>query len=357
MRCWSVVLLAAACGDNLVTEPVGVRISGNESASCAIATTGELYCWGRFFGNDDAAGDQGDPATGLPHERFPEFRWRDVSVTAGHACGIRDDGTLWCWGRNCAGQLGDGTRESAIEPRQVGTQASWISVATGGGHSCAIDDDASLMCWGGIDLGQQDCSRAPTEVPTRLPGTWRAVSSSWYTTHAIAADGTLWRWNDYKVEEDPHTPHEPPMQIGNTRWRGLATGLGGVFGIREDRTLGFLQFDHVDEVDIDLATDWSEAIAARDHACALKLDGTLHCWGRNDMGQLGTGVPTQDDVVTPQQLGTFAGWTAVSAGWAQSCGVYQGQVYCWGMNGDGEIGIGMPYDHEVRTPTRIGIEL
>ena len=82
-------------------------------------------------------------------------------------------------------------------------------------------------------------------------------------------------------------------------------------------------------------------------ACAEPMKVTL----------LGTGVPTQDDVVTPQQLGTFAGWTAVSAGWAQSCGVYQGQVYCWGMNGDGEIGIGMPYDHEVRTPTRIGIEL
>jgi alpha-tubulin suppressor-like RCC1 family protein len=354
---WLLCSFLAACGDNLVAESGGVFLSGNESASCAIAGDGALYCWGRLNGTDDAAGEQGDRDTGLPAHKFPEFRWREVSVTVGHACGIRDDGTLWCWGRNCAGQLGSLDRVSSIEPRQIGSQTNWRTVATGGGHSCAIDLDNSMACWGGIDLGQQDCANAPGEGITRFEGTWNAVSSSFYTTHALRSDGTLWRWNDFSIEEDPHTPHETPMQVGDTRWLAIATGLSGVYGVRDDRTLAFVQFDRTTEDTISSTPDWSDTLAARDHGCALKLDQTLHCWGRNDMGQLGTGLPSDEAVLEPIQLGTFAGWTGLSAGWAQSCGVYQGQVYCWGMNGDGEMGIGMPYDHEVRTPQQIGVQL
>ncbi|MBA3406241.1 MAG: hypothetical protein H0U13_16425 [Gemmatimonadaceae bacterium] len=352
-----VVLVVAGCGDNVSFESTSILLSGNESASCAINNNGALYCWGRLYGHDDVAGEQGDPITGLPAHKFPELAWRQVSVATGHACAIRDDGTLWCWGRNCAGQLGDETRVSSAEPIQIGTQSRWVEVATGGGHSCAIDDEGSLACWGGIDLNQQDCSNTPTQRLTRIEGTWRQVSSSMYTTHAIRSDGTLWRWNDFKFADDPRVPHEPPVQIGDHRWLAIASGLSGVYGVRADRTLAFVQFDQVDENQIGSTADWSASIAARDHGCALKVDQTLHCWGRNDMGQLGTGVPSDELVVEPRQLGTFAGWTGVSAGWAQSCGVYQNQIYCWGMNPDGQIGIGMPYDHEVRTPQQIGIQL
>jgi len=351
---WLLLLVIAGCGDNL-PELVGVELSGNESATCALDETGALYCWGTFHG-DASGGEQGDPVTGIPALRFPDFRWREVSVTAGHACGIRDDGTLWCWGRNCAGQLGDGTRDPAIDPRQVGTQARWSHVTTGGGHSCAIDDDGALACWGGIDLGQADCTTTPAEPPTSIAGTWTQVSSSWYATHAVRADGTLWRWTDYRIDEDPGTPHEAPHQIGTASWRAIASGLNGVYGVRADHSLGFVPFDATDEVSIGTTADWSDTIAARDHACAVKLDETLWCWGRNDMGQLGTGLPS-DDILDPIQLGGIAGWKAVSAGWASSCGVYDGQVYCWGTNGEGEMGIGMPYDRDVRTPTQIKVDL
>ena len=353
---WIALACATACGDDVTPPARGVQVVGNESAACALDEAGLLYCWGRLHGNQVGVGEQGDPATGLPSLRFPDFRWQTVSVTAGHACGIRDDGTLWCWGRNCAGQLGDGTRDAAATPVQVGTQTAWTSITTGGGHSCAIDVDGSLMCWGGIDRGQQDCETAPSVLPSRIAGRWKQVSSSWYTTHAIDVDGTLWRWNDYRIEEDPRVPYEEPVQVGTATWSAIASGLNSVYGVRADRTLASVLFDSVEEVQIGSETGWSDTIAARDHACALKLDGSLHCWGRNDFGQVGTGLSTED-VVEPKQLGTFAGWTSVNAGWANSCGVYQGQVYCWGMNAEGELGLGMPYDHLVRPPSRIGVEL
>jgi alpha-tubulin suppressor-like RCC1 family protein len=134
-------MVLAACGDNIPEPARGVTVVGNESATCALDASGQLFCWGRLHGNQIGVGELGDPATGLPMVRFPDFLWRTVSITAGHACGIRDDGSLWCWGRNCAAQLGDGKRESSAEPKQVGTQTSWISVTTGGCHSCAIDID------------------------------------------------------------------------------------------------------------------------------------------------------------------------------------------------------------------------
>ncbi len=356
VRAWLLAIVLVGCGDNLPGDPGGVGLSGNESATCAIDDLGALFCWGRFHDSGDAGGEQGDPVTGIAAPRFPAFAWREVAVTAAHACGIRDDGTLWCWGRNCAGQLGDGTFESSSEPRQVGTQTDWVRVATGGGHSCAIDVDGSLACWGGIDLGQTDCSSTPSEPLTRIPGVWKQVSSGFYSTHALRRDGTLWRWNDYRIDEDPLTPHEAPHQVGTTKWRSIASGLSGVYGVRDDGTLAFVEFDTADEVQLGADDDWSDTIAARDHGCGLKLDGSLWCWGRNDMGQLGTGVPSED-FEPPEQIGTILGWTAVSAGFASSCGVYDGQVYCWGTNDEGAMGIGMPYDHEVRTPTQIGVEL
>jgi alpha-tubulin suppressor-like RCC1 family protein len=92
-------------------------------------------------------------------------------------------------------------------------------------------------------------------------------------------------------------PYEAPQLIGSTRWSAIASGLNAVYGVREDRTLAEVLFDSVDDVQIGTDGGWSDTIAARDHACALKLEGTLFCWGRNDFGQLGTGIATQEDIL------------------------------------------------------------
>jgi alpha-tubulin suppressor-like RCC1 family protein len=356
-------VLVAGCGDNVIPSEPGpdlgpaTSLSGNETASCVIG--GALFCWGTLNGAPDpATGDLGDRRTGLP-AAFGTEQWSSIAVSSSHACGIQGDGTLWCWGRNCGGQLGDGTRASQVDPIQVGTESGWRQVTTGGGHSCAIDDAGALMCWGGLDYGQQleDCATTPTQPPTRYDGSWLSVSSSWYSTHGLRDDGTLWRWRDHDVETATATaPFELPAQVGTTRWRALASGLFGAYGIREDGTLAFLEFAADTEVQIGTDSDWSDAIAARDHACAIKLDGTLWCWGRNDMGQLGSGL-SSEPVTTPIQVGKVAGWTAVTAGWANSCAIYDGDVYCWGANAGGEIGIGMPYTHDIHAPARIGIDL
>jgi len=350
---WAIVMIAmvAGCGDNLAPSATGQVLSGNETATCLIEVDGALVCWSRLHMGPEA-GELGDPVTGLP-ARFGEERWREISVGAMHACGIRGDGTLWCWGKNCAGQLGDGTRDSRTEPIQVGSEARWQSVATGGGHSCAIDDEGGLSCWGGLDHGQSDCSTVPMQTPTRVDGTWLQVSSGWYSTFAVRDDGTLWRWVDRDLT-DP-TPFELPSQVGSSRWRTIATGLFGAYGVRDDGTLAFADAGDASETQIGPDTDWDVAIAARDHGCAIKQEGTLWCWGRNDMGQLGTGT-SSEDLAEPIRVGIAPGWTSVTSGWAHSCGLLDGSVHCWGMNHEGELGIGMPYDNEIHRPRPIAIE-
>src|SRR5262249_62007956 len=87
------------------------------------------------------------------------------------------------------------------------------------------------------------------------------------------------------------------------------------------------------------------------HTCAVKSGGTLFCWGNNDVGQLGDG--TQNLQIQPEQIGTDTDWTAVSAGFASSCGLQGGLGSCWGANNDGQLGDGT--NATPTTPPAVGI--
>ncbi len=318
-------------------------LSGAWEHTCARDDAGELFCWG-----PPLPGGSFSASAATPTSLGPD-RWRAHSIGQRHGCAVRDDGTLWCWGSNCAGQLGDGTRETSATPIQVGDATSWIDVAAGGGHSCAIDDTGALTCWGGLDYGQnQGCDEMPSLSPTLVEGTWSDVSANWYSIHALRSDGTLWRMIDAPWGEAP--PFQPITQVGSATWRVMASGISEVCGIRTNGTLACAWDDAAEETQVGTDDDWGDAIAVSYHACATKADGSSWCWGRNDFGQLGIG--TLDAPETPTRVGDELGWTALSAGYRHSCGVRDGALWCWGGNGGGELGAG---DLPQRTvPTRVG---
>jgi len=228
-------------------------------------------------------------------------------------------------------------RARASQPIQMGTESRWArSVAVGGGHSCR---DRRCRCaprvaWGGLDYG-----------PVGLPGAYRRKRrrrstacggrsrAGWYASHGVAEDGTLWRWHDYRLEDHPSQPFEA---TGATRCREVAhgsrPGLDGVFGVREDGTLAYVQFE-ASEGDAESAAIPTgrrsplAIIRARSSATARCGAG-----GRNDMGQLGIGTSSRrhsgsDGDQSDSRTGPR--WTA---GYSSSCGVYDRQVYCWGAN-------------------------
>ncbi len=100
----------------------------------------------------DLAGNDEDPPVTVSWA--VERRWRALASGRDHTCGIATDGTLWCWGANGSGQLGDGTLAASAVPVQVGNRTVWVRVATGGTHNCAIPDDGTLWCWGSNGSGE-----------------------------------------------------------------------------------------------------------------------------------------------------------------------------------------------------------
>jgi len=224
------------------------------------------------------------------------------------SCLIKDDGTLWCWGLNNEGHLGDGTQATKPEPVQIGSD-TWKAISIGEFHACAIKSDFTLWCWGSNSYGQLgDGTKIFKTSPQLVGGTdnWAFVAAGYQNTCAIKRDGTLWCWgNNEKGQLGDNTTTESltPKQVGTDKWVRVAGGS---------------QF-----------------------VCAIKNDNKLYCWGYNQMGQLGNG--NNQDSKVPVQIDS-RDWQAITAGTWHTCGIKTDYIYCWGHNSNGQLGLGATGD-------------
>jgi alpha-tubulin suppressor-like RCC1 family protein len=129
-------------------------VAAGDFHTCALRDGGELWCWG---GGANGQLGTGVIDNGVSHPTRVEMAgWRTITGGGSHTCGIQEDGTLWCWGQNSRGQLGVGDVERRAVPTQVQVagSGSWAEVSLGISHSCAIRSDSSLWCWGEDTDGQ-----------------------------------------------------------------------------------------------------------------------------------------------------------------------------------------------------------
>jgi|GEM_PF-590587 len=293
--------------------------SGSGSGSGG-SVVGSLYAWG--YNLNGRLGDGTTTDRLSPVAIGAAAEWSYVEAGAAHSVGVKTNGTLWAWGGNGNGQLGDGTTTERSSPVQVGVATNWRSVAAGHAHNAAIKDDGTLWTWGwnfngGLGDGTTTDHYSPVQVGTATD--WQAVSAGRYHTVALKTNGTLWVWGRFAEG-----------QLGNGAVASQTT-----------------------PVQLGTATNWRLVVAGQYSTYALKTDGTLWAWGYNAQGQLGDGTTTQRD--TPVQIGTDTDWQSLSAYYFHVLAVKTGgTLWAWGDNGQGQLGDGTTTQR--LSPVQIGTD-
>ncbi len=311
--------------------------------------------------------------TGLGFDELTRnYPWAYISGGYYHTIAIKSDGTLWAWGRNNYGQLGDGTTVNKSSPIQIGTDTNWVSISCGQDYTIAIKSDGTLWAWGGNNYGQLGDGTAvdkhsPTQIGTDT--SWTSISCGQGHTIAIKSDGTLWAWglNNYgQLGDGTIVDKHSPIQIGtDTSWASISCGRYHTIAIKSDGTLWAWGWNYDGQlgdgttgdkhspIQIGTDTDWVSISCGQGYTIAIKSDGTLWAWGNTGFGQLGDGTTVNKS--SPIQIGTDTSWASISCGYFHTIAIKSdGTLWAWGWNYYGQLGDGTTVDKN--SPIQIGTD-
>lgn len=280
------------------------KLSLGQYHSCALKSDATVWCWG-----ENEEGQLGDGSTTDRLEPTEVDITDVVDIAAGYefTCALKVDGTVWCWGDGQYGQLGNGSIADQTEPVQVGSLGDATSIAAGGWHACAAKDDDTAVCWGWNGEGELgDGTNVNSSSPVEVDGLTDVVELTLGEEHSCAriAGGTAKCWGDNEYG-----------QLGNDDDNTDSSNAVGVVHLPI-------------VVDLD-AGAW--------HTCARTSNGRVWCWGRNYRGQLGDG--TDDDSDIPVVVTGLTNAVSITANGFFSCAERaEGSVVCWGRNYDGQLG-------------------
>jgi alpha-tubulin suppressor-like RCC1 family protein len=344
-----------------------IAIAGGNSHTIALKTDGTVWAWGK--NNSGQLGVETTETCGnvncstIPVE--VNGLTDVVTIAAGgvHTIVLESDGTVWAWGNNWTGQLGDGTTINSPTPRQVDL-TDVNAIAAGWLHTIALKSDGTVWAWGSNQYGQlgattsETCGYSSTPCSTtsvQVIGLTdvTAIAAGDYHTVALKTDGTVWAWGrNYsgQLGDGTTTDSATPVQVSDlTDVIAIAAGDYHTVAIKTDGTVwawgsnwsGQLgdgtTINSTTPVQVNDLTDVT-AIAAGDyHTVAIRTDGTVWAWGKNNFGQLGDGTKTNS--TTPVQVSGLTDVTVITAGDDHAV-VFKsdGTVWAWGFNRYGQLG-------------------
>ena len=285
-------------------------------SSYSIKSDGTLWAWGN---NDSGQLGDGTLTTRLTPVQVSNLI--DVVDVSGNlipsipylgmltsAYALKSDGTVWAWGGNNYGQLGDGTTTDKLTPIQVSSLTDIVMIASGYGSAYALKSDGTVWAWGVNSYGALgDGTNVNRSTPVQVSGLTNviSISANYYSAYALKSDGTVWAWGyntSGKLGDGTTTDRYTPVQVAS---------LTDVFAIAS----GFYS------------------------AYALKSDGTVWAWGSNSYGQLGDGTTT--DRYTPVQVLGLANIVGITGGDFSAYALKSdGTLWAWGRNNYGQLGDG-----------------
>jgi alpha-tubulin suppressor-like RCC1 family protein len=391
-------------------------IEAGENHSLAIKSNGSLWAWGA---NQGGLGDGTIAARYTPRQIGTDSDWSLIKGGGTQTIVLKTNSTLWAWGLNSYGQLGLGDNNDRRTPTQIGTDSDWSIVECGRYHSIALKTDGSIWAWGynsdgQLGLGDVGIHRnTPTLIRFGLPEppanliaydvssteitlTWVDISynetgfkierkigrtGNWLEINTVDLDITTYsditasgftpnttyyyRLRAYNALYDSIYSNEAVIAVAGY-WSAVAAGQLHTIALRTNGSLWSWGKNDTGQLglgdynsrntpsQIGSDTDWVKGTAGTSHTLAIKTDMTLWAWGVNWCGQLGDGTVTTR--ITPRQIGTNSDWSIITAGplWYSIGRKTTGTLWSWGYNGDGELGLGDKTERH--TPTQIGSE-
>jgi len=229
-----------------------------------------------------------------------------ISAGSNHTIALKSDGTVWSWGNNEFGQLGDGTTTNRHTPVQVQNLNNVVAITSGNYYTMALRNDGTVWSWGNNEFGQLgDGTTINRYIPVQVRNLNNIMSVEAGNSHAVSLrnDGTVWTWgnNDAgQLSDGTRTHSSTPLQVHNLN-------------------------------------DVTEITAGFNCTIVLRNDGTVWAWGRNFSGQLGDG--TSISRTTPVQVQNLNNITAIAAGSGHTLALRNdGTVWAWGNNNSGQLG-------------------
>jgi alpha-tubulin suppressor-like RCC1 family protein len=283
-----------------------------KSNSACIKTDGRLWLWGGNLHGNLGNNTAGFDKTSSPVQTVAGgTNWRQITASSfGSSSATKTDGSLWTWGQNSSGQLGDNTTISKSSPIQtIASGFNWSTVSSGSRSIYSIKTDGSLWAWGSNtngQLGNNAITDVSSPIQTIASGTnWRQVAAGYFFAVATKTDGTLWLWGA-----------NSSGQLGDNTTISKSSPIQTIAG----------------------GTNWKQVSGGEATCTAIKYDGTLWLWGSNATGQLGdnTTISRSSPV---QTVSGGTNWKLVSAGYGFTAAVKtNGTLWTWGNNTNGQLG-------------------
>jgi alpha-tubulin suppressor-like RCC1 family protein len=337
-----------------------ISLAARGYGTCAAKIDGTVWCWGSYG------------FTSSPSQVTAITNAVALSATAEHVCALQRAGTVKCFGGSNFGALGDGTLfHGWSDVVQVANLTDAISIAAGYGNTCAIKANQTVVCWGyGLAGTNGGSSTANSAAPIAVAGVTNAnslvVGES--LACAVLVNGTVTCWGNagsslsatysraQAISSTTVTSGTPTTLSGINNVASLTLGRYHACALKTDHTVecwGTNSYDGVVHSTPFAVIDTNaqalknvQAISAGwDHTCALKFSGVVYCWGSNSYGQLGDGLKVNSPIAQPVVMSAFGsnpaplGSIAVTSGSFFACSLkVNGTVACWGIDYSGEVG-------------------